>query len=51
MERTMKQKLLVSSILLGLVAALPVGSLHAQATGDQTEKKKEERLQTIQVTG
>jgi len=46
----MKQKLLVSSILLGLVAALPVGSLHAQAAGDQTDKK-EERLQTVQVTG
>jgi len=50
MERTMKQKLLVSSILLGLVTALPVGSLHAQAAGDQTDKK-EERLQTVQVTG
>jgi len=46
----MKQKLLVSSILLGLVTALPVGSLHAQAAGDQTDKK-EERLQTVQVTG
>ena len=46
----MKQKLLVSSILLGLMAALPTGPLRAQSA-DQTENKKEEKLQTIQVTG
>ncbi|HEX3163422.1 MAG TPA: TonB-dependent receptor plug domain-containing protein, partial [Pseudolabrys sp.] len=52
MERTMKQKLLVSSILLGLAVALPIGSLHAQNAGDQdTDKSKEEKLQTVTVTG
>jgi outer membrane receptor protein involved in Fe transport len=49
----MKQKVLVSSILIGLAAALPVSSLFAQAAGDQNavDKKKEEKLQVINVTG
>jgi outer membrane receptor protein involved in Fe transport len=47
----MKKKVLVSSILMGLATALPISALHAQTTGDQTEKKKEEKLQVINVTG
>src|SRR5690349_5921547 len=49
----MKRKLLVSSVLMGLAAALPLSSLYAQSSGDQgrAEKKKEEKLQVINVTG
>ncbi|MGH8041925.1 MAG: TonB-dependent receptor plug domain-containing protein, partial [Rudaea sp.] len=60
----MKQKLLVSSILMGLaVAAMPLASVHAQDAGDQPtatqtqadkdKKKKEEaqKLGTVTVTG
>ena len=35
----MKQKLLVSSILLGLAVVLPMGSVYAQNT-DQTDQKR-----------
>ncbi len=57
----MKQKLLVSSILMGLaVAAMPLASVHAQNAGDQDtsaqaqsdkDKKKTEKLSTITITG
>ncbi len=53
----MKQKLLVSSILMGLAAALPLGSLYAQTAGDQTtagsakKDEKPEKLPTVPVTG
>lgn len=55
----MKQKLLVSSILMGLaVAAMPMASVYAQSAGDQAtptqtdkDKKKTEKLSTITVTG
>src|SRR5437868_3852815 len=50
----MKRKLLVSSILMGLAAALPISAVYAQTTGDQTSdtgKRKEEKLQVINVTG
>ncbi len=60
----MKQKLLVSSILMGLaVAASPISSLYAQSTGDQpsdqssqtqpdtTKKKEDQKLGTVVVTG
>jgi outer membrane receptor protein involved in Fe transport len=55
----MKQKLLVSSILMGLaVAAMPMASVYAQSAGDQAaptqtdkDKKKTEKLTTITVTG
>src|SRR5215475_14464584 len=53
MERIMKQKLLVSSILMGLIATLPMGYARAQSTDqpDTGTNKKEEKLQTIMVTG
>src|SRR5215472_601664 len=48
----MKQKVLVSSILMGLAAVLPVSTAFAQASNDQTsQSKKEEKLQVINVTG
>lgn len=55
----MKQKLLVSSILMGLaVAALPVSSLYSQSASDQaaqtqsdTGKKETQKFPTVQVTG
>ena len=55
----MKQKLLVSSILMGLAVAMPISSLYAQTTPDQSDQssssKKDEnqpqKLQTVPVTG
>lgn len=43
----MKQRVLVSSIIMGLYASLAVGSAMAQSADDQQEKKKE----TTQLTG
>lgn len=48
----MKQRVLVSSIIMGLYASLAVGSAMAQSADDQQEKKKETtELKGVVVTG
>ncbi|MEP6940948.1 MAG: TonB-dependent receptor plug domain-containing protein, partial [Rudaea sp.] len=50
----MKQRLLVSSIIMGLCASLSIGNAHAQSSDDQSsdQKKKETtELQPVMVTG
>lgn len=49
----MKQRLLVSSIIMGLYASLAVGSAMAQNANDSSEEKKKEtaQLQGVVVTG
>ena len=49
----MKQRLLVSSIVMGLYATLSIGSAWAQSTGDQSQEKKKDttELQGVTVTG
>lgn len=56
----MKQKLLVTSIIMGLAAAMPMASLYAQTANDQSaqsqsgqnaKKEKTQKLETVIVTG
>src|SRR5689334_12121995 len=52
---TMKQRLLVSSIIMGLCASMSLSSAWAQSAGDQSEgkekKKETTELQGVVVTG
>src|SRR5690242_11465471 len=53
----MKQRLLVSSIIMGLCATLAAGTVLAQdatdqqTTADQTKKKNAQEFETVVVTG
>ena len=53
----MKRKLLVTSIVMGLAAAMPIASVYAQDANDQatqtqtTKKEKTQKLETVTVTG
>lgn len=51
----MKRKLLVTSIVMGLAAAMPIASVYAQDANDQatqTQKdQKTQKLETVTVTG
>jgi outer membrane receptor protein involved in Fe transport len=47
----MKQRILVTSILMGLVASLNMNPALAQSSGDQDSSKKKDTLGTVTVTG
>ena len=46
----MKQRVLVSSIIMGLYASLAIGSAMAQSADDQSQEKKKETTELTGVT-